>query len=97
MRYISRRSGKSSAQLIPILKGFPDLSVLVMRFGSIVKWILKGEWLFPNSSYLLVQRIYFKASKKAISIQRIARLLYFWSEDKISLGIGIPEIFGSVR
>jgi hypothetical protein len=38
VRYISRRDGKSSAQLIPISKGFPDLSVLVIRSGLILSF-----------------------------------------------------------
>ena len=36
MRYIPRRAGTSAAPLIPISKGFPDLSVLVMRSGIIL-------------------------------------------------------------
>jgi hypothetical protein len=36
VRYISRRDGKSTEQLIPISKGFPDLSVLVIRSGFIM-------------------------------------------------------------
>jgi hypothetical protein len=46
------------------------------------------ESLLLNSLCLLVQRIYFKASEKAISIhQNIARLLYLL-EGKISFRIG---------
>ena len=96
MRYISQRDGKSSAQLIPILKGFPDLSVLVMRSGSIMKWILKRESLLLNSLCLLVQRIYFKASEKAICIQKISEASYLLLEGKISFRIKISEILGSV-
>jgi hypothetical protein len=51
-RYISRTDEKSPAQLTPISKDFPVLSVLVMRSRFIINWI---------------NRIYSTASKKAIS------------------------------
>jgi len=39
-----------------------------MRFGFIIKWILKREQLFPDLKFFWLHTIYFKASEKAISL-----------------------------
>ena len=48
MLYISRRNGKSSEQQAPIPKEHPDLSVLMMRVGFILRKNIEKGQCFPH-------------------------------------------------
>jgi hypothetical protein len=53
--YIFRRNGKSSEQQVPIPKEDPDLSVLVMRFGFILRKDFGKGKAFPHPIGLLFE------------------------------------------
>jgi hypothetical protein len=64
--YISRRNGKSSEQHRPIPKEHPDLSVLVMRFGFILRKNFEKEQ--PFSHPMISKRIYPNSYGNTISL-----------------------------